>query len=70
MSYEEIELRYRGDVQRLRLEPGDKLVVKIDVGLEPETRQRIQKFIEEWSGVPVLIIDARMAIDVLKVAST
>lgn len=55
------EFAREADVKRLRLEPGDKLLLKSPGFLDLTQAQQMRDAVREWAGpdVPVLIIDER-----------
>lgn len=62
------EIRYLGDVQRLKLRPADIVVLRLPAGmtLRPETRARLQAAAEsQLDGHKVLILEDGMQIGVL-----
>jgi len=55
------------DVQRLTLKPGDRLAVRVDRRLTPETAARIREVVEAaYPGVPVLVLEPGMSLEVVE----
>ena len=48
--------------QRLKFEPGDRIVVRVNGRLDPDQHKKLVKSIERWAGVSVeiLVIDLTM----------
>lgn len=54
------------DIQRIEFKPGDKLVVRMDRPTSDEVAKRIRDAFERFApGVPVLILEPGMSIEVL-----
>ena len=55
------------DLQRLNLQPGDRLVVRVRNRLSAQEAAVIMARLREWSGgeVPVLILDDDASLDVV-----
>ncbi len=55
------------EVQRITLKPGDRLAVRVDSRLSPETAARIRKIVEAaYPGVPVLVLDVGTSLEVVE----
>jgi hypothetical protein len=55
------------EVERLTLKPGDRLAIRVDRRLTPETAARIKEIAEAaYPGVPVLVLDAGMSLEVVE----
>lgn len=44
----------------LRFQPGDKILVKVWMDLNPEQYRKLKNTVEKWSGVEAIIIDGRV----------
>lgn len=64
---DEYEIRYLGDMQRLRLEPGDVLVLKVDRRIPEDAFVRMVKGIKSGLAfdVPVWILEGDVELGVL-----
>lgn len=52
------EIRYLGDLQRLQLSPGDRLVLSTEAHISPEVAARIRhEFDRQLPGVGLIILD-------------
>lgn len=58
-----------GELQRLRLEPGDKLVIHSDERLTVAAREHVSKMLERIAGVPVIVLDKGYRLGVLSGAN-
>ena len=55
------------EVERITLKPGDRLAIRADRRLTPETAARIREIAEAaFPGVPLLILDAGMSLEVVE----
>ncbi|WP_412063981.1 hypothetical protein [Rhizobium sp. SYY.PMSO] len=54
------------DVRRIEFRPGDRLVLRVKGRLSAEMFERIKRILEAFApGVPVLVLDDGMSLDVL-----
>jgi hypothetical protein len=54
------------DIRRIEIKPGDKLVLRVDAPISDEMATRLRKHLEGFApGVPVLILDSGMSLDIL-----
>ncbi len=58
------------EVQRLTVKPGDRLIVRTDEKLSPETVAALRKHLHSWLGLPddvrVLILDGGASLEVVE----
>ena len=62
------EIRYLGDLQLLRIETGDKFVLKTDKPVSQEIAARILEQWQRFAGedVPLLILDSGMTLGAIR----
>jgi hypothetical protein len=64
----EIEVKYKGDLQRLRLEPGDKLVLRINTVLSIDQYHVIMNTMRKFIGrddVEILMLEPGMSLEII-----
>lgn len=56
------EVRFVGDLQRLQLQPGDKLVLSVDAVLPGYVRERLKEQVEQFfgDGIRCLVLERGM----------
>jgi hypothetical protein len=57
------EIRYLGDLQRLALKPGDRLVLRVDHLITAEQSARLREGVSRWAGgATVLVLESGMTL--------
>lgn len=60
----DVNLKVRGDVEALRLHPGDKIVVTSELKLTDEQGQSLFEAVQRWAGdeYPVIVVHGGITI--------
>lgn len=62
------EIRYLGDLQLLKIEPGDRFVLSIDDDISQDMAARIQESWKEFAGpdVPIMVLSRGMKLGAIR----
>lgn len=66
---EDIKVEISGDIRKLDVRPGDRLVLNLDQPVSFEAAERMSSYVKGWIGVPgigVLVLEKGMSLSVIR----